>query len=343
MNLCLKSSIAEGCELSVLFRVVEILQRRRIRVIFTFHRVLPPEEMDLCYNHHLAITPRSFADFLAFATRQFHVVSLAELARAEMPSPQPLCAITFDDGWEDNHRHAFPVLKKAGVPATIFLCTGLIGTTGSIPEEALWRIHRAASVGGREAEFGQALAASLPGAPSDLDYNLAQRLIKRLPINQKEALLAGLSARFGAQGLARPSLMDWQQVAEMAAAGIAFGSHTVRHTILSVEDEPTARRELTDSLAELQRRVPQEDYSLAYPNGGFNERVMQIAAETGYLCACTTQEGFSAPGSARQGLPRLGVDNLVVNGPAGRFSSARVRLHVLRGGLLGASEALSYS
>ncbi len=49
--------------------------------------------------------------------------------RGEFPSNS--VTLTFDDGWRDNYTNAFPVLKRLGIPATIFLIPSCIGQTSA--------------------------------------------------------------------------------------------------------------------------------------------------------------------------------------------------------------------
>ncbi len=88
-----------------------------------------------------SVAPETFERQMQYLrVHRYHVRPLAEVV-AELKSgkkikPKTVC-ITFDDGTEDNFTHAFPILKKLGLPATIFMITGNIGKPGWLSEKQL--------------------------------------------------------------------------------------------------------------------------------------------------------------------------------------------------------------
>ncbi len=107
-------------------------------------------EVPILMYHHVGdcstlpgpcVNPKTFERQMEFLkVHRYRVFSLEELLsrlRAGEPLPPKTVAITFDDGYIDNIDHAFPVLKKMGFPATIFMITRNIGQEGSLSEEDL--------------------------------------------------------------------------------------------------------------------------------------------------------------------------------------------------------------
>ena len=104
---------------------LDTLLLRNAAVVVTFHRV-----QDVEGPGGLTVDVRAFAQFCRFFKQHFRVVPLRELVdrleRGETLHRE--LAITFDDGYLDNHDHAAPVLEELGLPATFFVVTDWIGT-----------------------------------------------------------------------------------------------------------------------------------------------------------------------------------------------------------------------
>jgi peptidoglycan/xylan/chitin deacetylase (PgdA/CDA1 family) len=75
--------------------------------------------------------PRRFLRQMTYLKKQgfaFHTTSeLIQYFQAEGKFPSRSVALTFDDGWKDNHTNAFPVLQELRIKATIFIIPTSIG------------------------------------------------------------------------------------------------------------------------------------------------------------------------------------------------------------------------
>lgn len=106
--------------------------------ILMYHRIEPARDSK---PDSTRVSPAIFERQMEFLkVHGYRVVPLSELARdlrAGRPVPQKTVALTFDDGTLDNFTYAFPVLKKMGFPATIYMITRNIGKEGWLSEEDL--------------------------------------------------------------------------------------------------------------------------------------------------------------------------------------------------------------
>jgi peptidoglycan/xylan/chitin deacetylase (PgdA/CDA1 family) len=100
-------------------------------------RVLPPPDragrrIVLCYHSvnpapsYLSLSPARFEAHLAWLAEHSQVVSLEELVACPRGSGGPHVAITFDDGYADNHEHALPALRRYGMTASFFVTAGFL-------------------------------------------------------------------------------------------------------------------------------------------------------------------------------------------------------------------------
>jgi peptidoglycan/xylan/chitin deacetylase (PgdA/CDA1 family) len=124
---------------------------RRRPVILCYHGVEdPPPGGD---PEFLLVPPARFreqVELLRDAGAQF--VTVGDIAARREPG---LAALSFDDGFQDNHAVVLPLLQAMGLPATVFVATGLIGQPHP---------HMPADVGVRmmdEGELGELAAAGV--------------------------------------------------------------------------------------------------------------------------------------------------------------------------------------
>lgn len=283
--------------------------RGRVHGIFTFHRVRPdgasPESFDSCPW----ISRNAFRALLSEIRRTHDIVSLAELCERRFERSARLAAITFDDGWRDNHAAALPVLAEMRIPATIFVCTGKIGSQDPFWQQRLGRCFASVARG----EEDPASLRAILGLPSDqpIDRGTYLEVVARW----KPSSLAAIEERMARLERAVPgaapeerAFLDRAEIREMAGLGIEFGSHTVRHAILTRETEDVVERELLESRSDLERITGRKVDSLAYPDGAWSPGVVSLARRAGYRIGCTVVRARVSSSDDLLALPRIDAD-----------------------------------
>ncbi len=89
----------------------------------------------------LVVLPESFTRQMEFLQKNnYNVISAEELVNLIEENagfPAKTVAITFDDGYANNYKYAYPVLRLYGLPATIFVITDKIGEEGYLSRDQI--------------------------------------------------------------------------------------------------------------------------------------------------------------------------------------------------------------
>ena len=254
-----------------------------------------------------------FEQQMEFLAKHFPVVSLDELASGDWKNrEEKFCvAVTFDDGYRDNYLHAFPILKRLTIPATIFLISGCI-QDGKLP----WYDQVAL---GFKLTARKSLDWEQPGAPSGAMESPEARIRKMQSTLEwlwglrTEERLQRLPELFAALRVAAeltlPNfMMNWTEIREMSKSGISFGAHTVNHPVLSHCKNEDVEREILESKKTIERNLKLPVNHFAYPfgrYGDFNEDAKRTLRVANFKTAVTTIPGYHHAGDDLLELKRF--------------------------------------
>jgi peptidoglycan/xylan/chitin deacetylase (PgdA/CDA1 family) len=283
-------------------------ERVRLQTLI-FHRVMttpdPLQPGEMHASH--------FDDVCRWLRAWFNVLPLSEaVSRLKARSlPPRALAITFDDGYADNHDVALPILQRHGLQATFFIATGFLDG-GRMWNDTVIEAVRGCSAEQLDLRGLAGLGAtSLPlrsvGERRAAISHLLMRT-KYLALNERQALVSGIAERAGA-ALPHDLMMRSAQVVALHRAGMQVGAHTVSHPILSRLDDPAARAEVLDGKAALEALVGEPVRLFAYPNGkpgqDYGTAARSIVAAAGFDAAVTTSPGVASADSDLWQLPRF--------------------------------------
>lgn len=281
--------------------------RRYLReavTILCYHRVLPIASYDAFPfdTEVISATPADFDWQMAFLRRHMSPIGFAQLFDAlEKGSALPPRAVlvTFDDGYDDCHNYALPILEKYAIPATVFVTTGYIDSKDTYWFDRLaFSILHTPAQRLEIAELGWIV--DVPAA-SQARREVYRRIVGRLktiPNSQRLASLesiwkqCGIELRREHAELSQP--MSAAQLAAASKRGMAVHSHSVSHPILSRIEPAELDFELSESRATIAAITGRAPDVLAYPNGtwsDFGEREIAAARRLGYRAGVTYETG----------------------------------------------------
>ena len=280
--------------------------------VLTYHRLarldgLPDGDPSL-----VSAAPDEFERQMAWLARRYQPVGLPQVydAFAGGPSlPAQAVLVTFDDAYRDFADLAWPVLRRLGIPVTLFVPTGYPDR----PEREFWwdRLYNsirdtrvtAITIGRREHPLRtrqerdaahRTIVSYLKALPHEELETATARIGRDLDATQRIGNSIS-SASDGGENQPRSmygnDVLGWNALRQLAAEGVTVCPHTRTHPLLNRVTLDRACAEATGSLADLEREIGPTLPVLAYPSGGCSAELARALENDGFRLAFTTEPG----------------------------------------------------
>ena len=267
-----------------------------IGYIYTFHMVCPKGDY-LTPIDELRVSPDFFEAFLREHQKRLDFISINDLyARIsnKQRSDKPFGIITFDDGYEDNFTYAYPILKKLGIPFTIYVSVNLVNDHTPIWNYPLI-IERMVQANG-ELDIDGKRYYCWTQEQKEVSFKQLKGLLFSLPYDHLLEEFKRLFAEYLTDEVFPQNTMTWAQIEEMSTDPLCtIGSHTMSHCRLTITNEASLQYELGDSKAILEQHIGKPVEHLSYPYGWKTDVSAEAIAFAQLIGYKTALRSFGGP------------------------------------------------
>jgi peptidoglycan/xylan/chitin deacetylase (PgdA/CDA1 family) len=299
--------VARVCASVGITRLLEAMPGERVLMVLNYHRIGRADETPYD-SGTFSCTAEQFDWQIEYLKRRYQIATLdqaLEMLSGDARLPGPTVLITFDDGYIDNYTAAFPILRRRGVPGVFFLPTAFVGT-GRLP---WWDVIAYIVKRSRKTkiilDYPEPKTFDLTQEGTDTCTMRILRVYKQPSMQDHNHFVDALER---ACESSRPTndaercFLSWDEAREMRQAGMAFGSHTHTHEILSKLPRKRQQEEAAISKEILQHQLRQNIETLAYPVGApdtFSKDTIEVLRQAQYRAAFSYYGGLNRPETIR--------------------------------------------
>ncbi|MCI0665983.1 MAG: polysaccharide deacetylase family protein [Acidobacteria bacterium] len=316
MEAAIKRKALKLIRMSGAFDLMRLINRRRV-LILTYHRFCSTGN-----NFDGRTMAQAFSEQLEYLKRNYRIVQLSDLVESlsnTNPLPRSLAAVTIDDGYRDAYEIAFPLLRRHGVPATIYLVTEFIeGRIWLWTDKMRFIANHAPAQELNTTIEGKRLSLKLASKQSRHSAaEIVNLALKEVDDEVKNETINHIARLLGVELPNTPpqeyAAISPQQALEMDRNGVEIGSHTLTHPILTKISDDRLQREVRDSRAHLESLLKHPVSHFCYPNGDYDQRVLREIVKSGYQSAVTTLDGLCDSGDGLFELRRVHTESDMIH------------------------------
>jgi peptidoglycan/xylan/chitin deacetylase (PgdA/CDA1 family) len=302
MNLRLDKLAAQGAIHAGMLHAAEKMEARMPNMlrILAYHRIGYLHNEDGSLDPSLLnTTPNQFGEQMSYLKKNYYIVSAEELLHVIQTKgglPPRSVMVTFDDGYLDFKKHAWPVLKGMQIPAVLFVATNFMDGTGRwfwwdalynafthtrctslvLPPYGQWKL-------GNEDQRRQA-GSEVKSILMNLDHENAMELLGQVISELDESIPK------------KQLLLNWEDLRSLQQEGLTIAAHTRSHPILSRVSMSVVRDEVTGSLQDLRENLGETLPIFAYPVGhqvDLTQQLPELLQKEGIQAAVTMLAGHN--------------------------------------------------
>ena len=230
-----------------------------IRIADIFRILTQRNKTTIIYYHNISV--KTFESHINFLKKKYSIVHLNDYLNNKIPKELKYrLIITFDDGYKENFQLQ-QILRKNKISATIFLVSGVFNTNFGF-----WFLN--------------------------VTNNIEKKKLKQLSNKERIELLEKKKIFQQSTESNNRISLNLEELNEMK--NFSFGSHTVFHPCLDMCSNEEALFEIKESKQQLEKLLNEKVLTLAFPDGSFGSREIQLSKESGYKAVLTSISGLNS-------------------------------------------------
>lgn len=256
---------------------------------------------------HAVTDGQWFDDVIGWLKRRYRLVPMTSFSAfyAGVRAVGNACHITVDDGDKSFYDVMFPILKRHGVHASLFVSPKVC-----VEGKSFWFQE----IRGYSSCVLRRIAADVLMVPPQLLNGFSpESIFKAMPVYQMREVIGRYQRITDTPKIAGQNI-SVSELKEIAASGlVSIGAHTMSHPILMNEDDATCEYEVGASVSELSALLGWQVRYFAYPNGiagvDFGEREGKVLRSSGIQMAFTTESRHLTGTDDTLRIPRIAISD----------------------------------
>ncbi len=317
---------------NLIFASHKVFRRHRMLVVLTYHRVIDRSETNEFYtNYDRGLDYRIFENHIIALKKHFKLVSLEEfieIASSPNGPKEHTALLTFDDADSNLHDYVTPILQKHNAPSIVMAPIVNVGEQTQLWHVRISNILKSATQENWETMQIKTAPLSQKVTQVLLDHELPPAQARRpvaLEINKacdhiSHETIDKIVNLW--ESIVQPTnhipirSTNWDELKQLQDDGIDVESHTISHRKLTTLTDDEIMYELIQSKNILEDKLNKNIYSVAYPQGYYNEAICRMTEQAGYKIGFTTKRHICTTpikGLDLMRIPRIGMNGETVS------------------------------